>query len=1078
MTLARAETTQARTEAQDPCRVSPEPAGPESSSRWLDDLLASPPPSAGSARRGAGSELRDTQAPSACSEGLLGWAQKDLQSEFGIAADTQASRFSPSSWSQDTSRDYGLGGASPRGDPGLGERDWSSKCGQGVGEGSTREWVSRCGILGHEEVEVSSPKGSGVSAPGGLIAHDRVIGKPAPLGTQQSQEPDVQDWEFRKRDSQGTYSSRDAELQDQEFGKRDSLGSYSSQEASLRDWEFGKRDSLGTYAGQEADNPSQEVGKKDHLGRYSSQDADEQDQEFGKRDSSLGIFSSQGAEQPDQDFGKSAWMRDYSSRGSSTALGSQDRGFGTRALSAGFGPEEAHQQDEEFEKILSGGDGPSEDSGDAGQPEKRESGGLFSPSTPQSQDGALGQRDQSSWQDSGASQEVGGLHGRQRAGTQSPGDADPEDREVGQRGWAGDFSLGLVPQPEVAFSPEQRDWSGDLCMEASERSHHFGVIGNDRVGSAGLSPSSKMGGGHFVSPEKTLPGPVDWTDQLGLRNLEVSSCVDSGGSREAREDALGQIGWSDNLGLRDVDLASHLETGASEEPRGMGVGEKDWTSDIGVRARDLAGVGEAGGHSQARESGVGQTDWSGVEAGDFLTSRERGVGQADWTPDLGLRNMAVGAGSSSRELGVGQVDWGDSLGLRNLEVPCDLETGSSREPRGCGVGQMDWTPDLGVRNVELSGARSEARERGVGEVSQCPELGPRDSGILCPGLEARDPMEARELGVGETSGPETQGEDDSSLSVETRPEDPGMEIGEAPGFGASPGGGCLARSPPSASQGLLEEMLAVSSSKAVARRESAASASGLRTLSEEEGTTAGADQGEPLEPSRDRLPSWRPQPDGEASRTEEVDGSWGPAGAGRGEQGPMRPPRRPPPGPSPSSPSQDFSFIEDTEVLDSAVYRSRANLGRKRGHRAPAIRPGGTLGLSEAADSDAHLFQDSTEPRASRVPSSDEEVVEEPQNRRTRMSLGTKGLKVNLFPGLSPSALKAKLRPRNRSAEEGELVDSKSSQKESAFQRSKSCKVPGLGKPLVLPPKPEKSSGSEGSSPSWLQALKLKKKKV
>lgn len=46
------------------------------------------------------------------------------------------------------------------------------------------------------------------------------------------------------------------------------------------------------------------------------------------------------------------------------------------------------------------------------------------------------------------------------------------------------------------------------------------------------------------------------------------------------------------------------------------------------------------------------------------------------------------------------------------------------------------------------------------------------------------------------------------------------------------------------------------------------------------------------------------------------------------------------------------------------------------------------------------------EPRASRVPSSDEEVVEEPQSRRTRMSLGTKGLKVNLFPGLSPLALK------------------------------------------------------------------------
>nr|KAF6325890.1 tankyrase 1 binding protein 1 [Myotis myotis] len=959
------------------------------------------------------------------SGGLLGWAQKDLQSEFGIAADTQSSSFSPSSWSQDTSQDYGLRGASPRGDPGLGERNWSSKSGQEAGEGSAREWASRCGIVGHEEaevheeVDVGSPHGSG-----GLPAQDRVIGKPAPLGTQQSQEPAVQDWEFRKRDSQGTFSSRDVELQDQEFGKRDVLGSYSSQDAGLQGWEFGKRDSLGAYASQEVE----EVRKKDHLGKYSSQDADEQDQEFGKRDSSLGIFGSQGAEQPDLDFGKSAWMRDYSSRGSATALSPQDRGFGVSARSTAFSPEEAQQQDEEFEKTLSGGDGLGEASGDPGQPEERELGGLFSPGSPQNQDGARGPRAQSSWQDSGASQEVEGLHRRQQAGDQSPGDADPEDREVGQRGWAGDFSLGVVSQPEAAFSPGQRDWSGDFCMEATKRSHHFGIIGHDRVSGAGPSPSGKMGGGHFVSPEKTSTGPVDWTDQLGLRNLEVSSCVGSGVSSEAREDAVGQTGWSDNLRLRDVDLASRLEAGGSEEPREMGVGEKDWTSDVGVRGRDLAGVGEAEGHSQARESGVGQTNWSGVEAGDFLKSRERGVGQASWTPDLGLRNMAVGPDSSSRERGVGQVDWGDSLGLRNLEVPCDPETGGSQEPRGCGVGQMDWTQDLGLRNVELSGTPSEAREHGVGEVSQCQELGLRDTGILCPGQEARDPdpMEARELGVGETSGPETQGEDDSSLSLETCPEDPGMEM-------------------------------------------------------EEEETTAGADRGEPLEPLRDRLPSWRPQPDGEASRTEEVDGTWSPAGAGLGEQGPMYPPRRPSQGPPPSSPSQDFSFIEDTEILDSAVYRSRASLGRKRGHRAPAIRPGGTLGLSEAADSDARLFQDSTgraKPRASRVPSSDEEVVEEPQNRRTRMSLGTKGLKVNLFPGLSPSALKAKLRPRNRSAEEGELVDSKSSQKESAFQRSKSCKVPGLGKPLALPPKPEKSSGSEGSSPSWLQALKLKKKKV
>lgn len=68
VTLGWAETTQPMTEAQEPCSVSPEPTGPESSSRWLDDLLASPPPNSGGARRAAGAELKDIQSPSTCSE--------------------------------------------------------------------------------------------------------------------------------------------------------------------------------------------------------------------------------------------------------------------------------------------------------------------------------------------------------------------------------------------------------------------------------------------------------------------------------------------------------------------------------------------------------------------------------------------------------------------------------------------------------------------------------------------------------------------------------------------------------------------------------------------------------------------------------------------------------------------------------------------------------------------------------------------------------------------------------------------------------------------------------------------------
>uniref|UniRef100_A0A8C2U6P7 Tankyrase 1 binding protein 1 n=1 Tax=Coturnix japonica TaxID=93934 RepID=A0A8C2U6P7_COTJA len=167
--------------------------------------------------------------------------------------------------------------------------------------------------------------------------------------------------------------------------------------------------------------------------------------------------------------------------------------------------------------------------------------------------------------------------------------------------------------------------------------------------------------------------------------------------------------------------------------------------------------------------------------------------------------------------------------------------------------------------------------------------------------------------------------------------------------------------------------------------------------------------------------------------------------------------------------------LQDTEVLDSTMYRSKANLGRKRRHRAPVLRLGAT------SEGDSWIFQDSTEPRPARAAaSSDEEAAEEPKSRRVRASPSGKGVKVPLFPGLTTSALKAKLRGRNRSVEEGASpMDSKATPtKDPHVQRSKSCKIPGLsGKPLVLPPKPEKSSGSDASPPHWLQALKLKKKK-
>lgn len=497
VTLGWAETTQPVTEAQEPGSVSPGPTGPESSSRWLDDLLASPPPNSGGARRAAGAELKDLQSPSTCSEGLLGWAQKDLQSEFGVVADSHSSGFGPSSWSQDASQTYSLGGRSPGGDPGLGKRDWSSKCGQGSGEGSTREWASRCS-LGQEVMGIGSSQDE-CEVP----VHERAVGKPAQLGLgPQGLEADAQQWEFGKRDSQDPYSSLDKELQDQEFGKRDSLGSFSIQDASLQDWEFGKRASVSTN--QNTDENDQELRMKNLSGGYSSQDAEEQDREFEKRDSVLDTHGSRAIAQQDQEFGKSAWLKDYSDS-SLRALSSQERGFETRSLSSGFSPEEAQQQDEEFEKKTPVGEDRFREAGrDVGQLEEGASGGLLNPSTPNLQDGAARPKEEGNWQDGAPSQEITRLQGRMQAESQNPTNAELEDRAKEQRGWAGDFSLGVTAQSEAAFSPGRQDWSRHLCTEASEGGYQFGIIGNDRVSGAGPQPFQE---------EWTWPLCASWRDR-------------------------------------------------------------------------------------------------------------------------------------------------------------------------------------------------------------------------------------------------------------------------------------------------------------------------------------------------------------------------------------------------------------------------------------------------------------------------------------------------------------------------------------------------------------------------------------
>lgn len=149
------------------------------------------------------------------------------------------------------------------------------------------------------------------------------------------------------------------------------------------------------------------------------------------------------------------------------------------------------------------------------------------------------------------------------------------------------------------------------------------------------------------------------------------------------------------------------------------------------------------------------------------------------------------------------------------------------------------------------------------------------------------------------------------------------------------------------------------------------------------------------------------------------------------------------------------------------MYWSCVNLGCKCGYWVLVIWFGGILGLLEVVDLDVYLFQDFIELWVFWVLFLDEEVVEEFQSCWIWMLLGIKGLKVNFFFGLSFLVLKVKLCFWNCLVEEGELVESKLSQKEFVVQCLKFCKVLGLGKFFMLFFKLEKFLGLEGLLFNW-----------
>ncbi|XP_051552295.1 trichohyalin-like [Myxocyprinus asiaticus] len=163
-------------------------------------------------------------------------------------------------------------------------------------------------------------------------------------------------------------------------------------------------------------------------------------------------------------------------------------------------------------------------------------------------------------------------------------------------------------------------------------------------------------------------------------------------------------------------------------------------------------------------------------------------------------------------------------------------------------------------------------------------------------------------------------------------------------------------------------------------------------------------------------------------------------------------------------------------LLDSSVFRSKVDLGRKRtikrSRPSRAVRQRAALPALTAGTHPNWRFHDSTDVTAQCSNGGDSELKEEPSKDSTSSPSPSQSKRVPLFPGMDQSALMAQLKRRSGPVE----TDTPSEGLTTPPVPAHSPRTPtmSLG-PRVLPPVDSKDSGS-GSSPSWLLELKSKKR--
>ncbi|NXS75728.1 TB182 protein, partial [Pandion haliaetus] len=888
--------------------------------------------------------------------------------------------------------------------------DWTPKWGTGYGldcAGSREE-------MGSRKADWSSSYGLGHGQQQDEEPSSR---QPSWAGRYGSGDAESQDREITPAWA-GEYSTSDAEMKDRELTPN-WASKYSSRDAETKDKDF----TLG-WAGRSSTG---DAGTPDNLfspsrpawdSKYSTRDMESQDREFSpSRPAWAGEYSTQDMESQDREFSPSrpAWAGEYSTQD----MESQDREFSPSR------PAEASEYDTRDMETQDSGFSPSRPAWDSEYRSRdmETLDGEFKPSRP-AWDDEHSTRDMET-RDSGFSPSRPAWEDRY-----STRDVETQDREVSpsRPAWASEYSPTNTEKEEREFSPGRLSWAGERSTGQTELVEAFGVRKDDLPGSHAPDPlAQEPGWGSTDRQEHGTTDSRDWAEELGGAEhhnqfgiIGTDRVPDTSSGRASSDGSMSWAGgmrsgglqeslgdWRRDLSFGSLDATSCLGTG---DAGGVGLGQTAW-------GQGLGSLPAPGSSAQPREARVEEPGWSQHldAAGWSVELHDAEAKRREWASAFGARCAA-----RSRDFGAGEQSPGDDAGSEDGCLKIRIPGGGKQKPHG---------PREDPSLVDLCGAAGSPQPQEL-----CDFLLPAPSRTL--GRPDPPPAPWGPLVTwcppGHLLGAGTLGSRLVSPSRSICLSDPIPPMGDAP---ADPPAVESPRSKlpsPTAEERDLSTPAAAPQSPRASPLPPEAAGGTLPDTESEECPLDHLDGKRPPSWEEKQLSVGAPQPEGPTDHA-----------------------------------GQEFTFLEDTEVLDSSVYRSKANLGRKRRHRAPALRPGA------ASDGESWIFRDSTEPcPACPAASSDEEVAEEPKSRRVRASLSGKGVKVPLFPGLNTSALKAKLRGRNRSAEEGAPPgDSKATPPKDPHSGSRVCFWGACADAVPTLPR------SDASPPHWLQALKLKKKK-